>query len=251
MSNAPETIDGWFALHVLYRIDWGHWQALGEDARGAAAQEAERHWRELEGLQAEHRGSSALYRVLGHKGDLMGVHFRSSVEQLQELESAFDRTSFGARLTKTYSYLSVVELSTHGGGGRAEGTREAMEAALRPRLQPDIPATKYCCFYPMSKARGEQYNWYMRTAQERQDLMRSHGLIGREYAGRVKQVITGSMGLDDWEWGVDLFSDDALQFKKIVYEMRFDEVSARYALFGPFFVGLRMPAGEIADWLLG
>lgn len=249
MSQAPETIDGWYALHILYRMDWSRWRALEGGLRSAAAEEARRHWGELESLQADHRGSSALYRVLGHKGDLMAVHFRPAIADLADVEHAFDRTALGAQMQKTYSYLSVVELSTHGTGGRAEEAREARDLALRPRLQPDIPAVRYCCFYPMSKFRGERHNWYMLDAGERQALMRSHGLIGREYAGRVQQIITGSMGLDDWEWGVDLFADDPLQFKKIVYEMRFDEVSARYALFGSFFVGMRLAAGELPGHL--
>ena len=85
--------------------------------------------------------------------------------------------------------------------------------------------------------------------EERRSLMRSHGMIGRSYAGKVKQIITGSIGLDDWEWGVDLFADDPLVFKKLIYEMRFDEVSAVYALFGSFFVGIRTAAAELPKLL--
>lgn len=251
MPQAPETIDGWYALHLLYTIDWNRLGAVGEAGRRDAAEEASGHWREAESISAEHHGASALYRVVGHKADLMAVHFRETVEELARVETAFDRTAFGLLLQKTYSYLSVVELSTHGSGGRAEDAREAMEQALRSRLQPDIPDTRFCCFYPMSKLRSEQYNWYMLSPQERAELMRSHGLIGRGYHGRVKQIITGSMGLDDWEWGVDLFSDDPLQFKKIIYEMRFDEVSARYAQFGSFFVGERLPSAELSKYILG
>lgn len=250
MTQAPQTIDGWYALHLLYRIDWSRWGAAGDADRREAVAEVSAYWRAAEALSAEHLGASALYRVVGHKGDLMAVHFRETVEELARVETAFDRTAFGGLLQKTYSYLSVVELSTHGSGGRAEDAREAMEQALMSRLQPDIPDARFCCFYPMSKLRQDQYNWYMLSPQERQELMRSHGLIGRGYHGRVKQIITGSMGLDDWEWGVDLFSDDPLQFKKIIYEMRFDEVSARYALFGSFFVGERLPSGKLSDFLL-
>jgi len=104
-------------------------------------------------------------------------------------------------------------------------------------LKPALPKSKHMCFYPMNKRREGGDNWYMLSMEDRRNMMRSHGMIGRSYAGRVKQIITGSVGLDDWEWGVTLFADDALTFKKLVYEMRFDEVSARYGDFGSFYVG--------------
>jgi chlorite dismutase len=120
-----------------------------------------------------------------------------------------------------------------------------MERLARPRLFLEMPARRYCCFYPMSKRRGEHVNWYDLPAEERGALMRGHGEIGRKYAGRVVQVIQGSVGLDDWEWGVTLFADDPLVFKKLVYEMRFDPASSRYALFGPFFVGIRFAPADL------
>ena len=97
----------------------------------------------------------------------------------------------------------------------------------------------------MNKYRGEAKNWYSEPIRERQRMMRDHGMIGRHYAGRVTQIISGSIGFDDWEWGVDLFADDPLVFKKLVYEMRFDEASAVYGLFGSFFVGLRFPVDQL------
>ena len=114
-----------------------------------------------------------------------------------------------------------------------------MERLARPRLFPQVPPRRYTCFYPMSKRRGEQVNWFDLPGKTRAELMRSHGEIGRKYAGQVVQVISGSVGLDDWEWGVTLFADDPLVFKKLIYEMRFDPASSRYALFGPFYVGIR------------
>jgi chlorite dismutase len=103
----------------------------------------------------------------------------------------------------------------------------------------------------MDRKRGEDKNFYTVPIAERGRMMREHGLVGRRYAGSVHQIITGSMGFDDWEWGVDLFSDDPLAFKKLIYEMRFDEVSAVYALFGSFYIGLRCPAARLTDWLRG
>ncbi|MDA8345164.1 MAG: heme-dependent peroxidase [Thermaerobacter sp.] len=249
MANAPGTIDGWYALHMLYRVDWARLRALQPGEREEGIADAEKRMAEALGAEETHRGSSGFYWLLGHKGDLMAVHLRPTLDALAALENDFAKGSLGDCLTPSYSYLSVVELSTHGSGGRTQEAQEALEGALRARLEPNLPHTRYICFYPMSKLRGEDRNWYMLSAAERQELMRSHGLIGREYAGKVQQIITGSMGLDDWEWGVDLFAEDPLQFKKIVYEMRFDEVSARYALFGAFFVGLRIEAGDLRRYL--
>ena len=103
----------------------------------------------------------------------------------------------------------------------------------------------------MDRRRGEEKNWYTLPIEERQRQMEEHGQVGRRYAGQVQQIISGSIGLDDWEWGVDLFSDDPLVFKKLIYEMRFDEVSAVYALFGSFFVGLRCPSDQLGRVLSG
>ena len=104
-------------------------------------------------------------------------------------------------------------------------------------------------FYPMNKKRGEQINWYTLPMDERRGMMRSHGTIGHKYHGIVQQMISGSVGFDDWEWGVTLFTEDPLQFKKLVYEMRFDEVSARFADFGPFYVGRRLEPDDVGSWL--
>jgi chlorite dismutase len=103
----------------------------------------------------------------------------------------------------------------------------------------------------MNKFRGEARNWYNEPIRERQRMMREHGMIGRHYAGRVNQIISGSIGFDDWEWGVDLFADDPLVFKKLVYEMRFDEASAIYGLFGTFYIGLRLPADQLKNFFHG
>jgi chlorite dismutase len=121
--------------------------------------------------------------------------------------------------------------------------------AMAPRLFPPIPDSRYLCFYPMDRKRGESVNWYTVPMAERRRMMHDHGEVGRKYAGVVKQIISGSIGFDDWEWGVDLFAEDPLAFKKVIYEMRFDEASALYAAFGPFYVGLRVPARELGTLL--
>jgi chlorite dismutase len=101
----------------------------------------------------------------------------------------------------------------------------------------------------MDRRRGESVNWYRESMADRQRMMAEHGLVGRRYAGEVRQIITGSIGFDDWEWGVDLFAADPLVFKRLIYEMRFDQVSALYALFGSFYIGLRVPAAELGTLL--
>ena len=169
-----------------------------------------------------------------------------------------------------HSYLSVIELGLYDSSVKLfrqlaergvkplseewndeieETHRSASAQAMRPRLYPKIPDSRYLCFYPMDRKRGEDKNWYTLPIEERQRQMEEHGMVGRRYAGKVQQIITGSIGFDDWEWGVDLFAPDPLVFKKLIYEMRFDEVSAVYALFGQFFVGVRLPGRR--SWASG
>jgi len=244
--TAPETLEGWFALHEMRRLDRRAWSAAEESLRDKAATEVVGLLAEAEGVDPEH-GRSITYWVIGHKADLFTIHLRPDVSELHELERRFDGTVLAAHTDKVFSYLSVVEISRH---GLPEGTIENVESSpyVQSRLYPEIPDhSHYVCFYPMSKRRGEQDNWYLLDSPERGDLMRAHGRTGRRYAGKVGQIVTGSMGLDDWEWGVTLFADDPLQFKKLIYEMRFDEVSARYAEFGPFFVGQRVD--DLGEWL--
>jgi chlorite dismutase len=214
---------------------------------------------------------SALFALLGHKGDLMVVHFRKTLDAINHAELRVAHSRLHEFFEPTTSYLSVVELGLYEASvklykeltanglqpGTAEWNREVetemakQRQAAAPRLWPEIPHRRYLCFYPMNKLRGEAKNWYSESIEERQRMMREHGMIGRHYAGRVIQIISGSIGFDDWEWGVDLFADDPLVFKKLVYEMRFDEASAVYGLFGAFFVGLRFPAAQLGTLLEG
>jgi chlorite dismutase len=176
-----------------------------------------------------------VYTIVGQKADFVFMHLRETLEDLNAVETAFNKTTFAQYTTKAYSYVSVVELSNYMGSASGGDPMENPEVVAR--LKPALPNNKYICFYPMNKKRDLDDNWYMRSMEDRKTMMRSHSMIGRSYAGKVKQIITGSVGLDDWEWGVTLFSDDSLHFKKLVYEMRFDEVSARYGEFGAFYVG--------------
>jgi chlorite dismutase len=263
MAGAPTTLEGWYVLHEVFAVDWPRWNALPEPERDAAVLEAtavlERQTRPAE-------GHSAVFSIVGQKGDLMVLHWRPDLEALRREQTTFARTRFRAHLVPSYSYVSVVELGgyelqAHATAvvqrkGTAPGTSEfdaavraEMEKIARPRLFPEIPARRYASFYPMSKRRGEQVNWFDLSQEDRASLMRGHGEIGRKYAGQVTQIISGSVGLDDWEWGVTLFADDPLVFKKLVYEMRFDPASSRYALFGPFFTAIRFPPSTLGEVL--
>jgi chlorite dismutase len=207
--------------------------------------------------------------MLGHKGDLLFVHFRRNFEELNRAQLVLARLRLSDYLEPANSYLSMIELGLYESTSdtykglidkgikphseewkrEVEGVLERHRKAMAPRLWPEIPPARYLCFYPMDRRRGELKNWYQETMSDRQRMMKEHGHIGRRYAGEVRQIITGSIGFDDWEWGVDLFADDPLVFKKLIYEMRFDEVSAVYALFGTFYVGLRVPAAALAETL--
>ncbi len=239
-------------LHQMFRVRWAAWRAASAETRARAAAEAQAA---LSGMQG-----TAAYTMLGHKGDLLLAHFRKDFAELSQAETAFAKLEIGDYLEVTSSYLSMVELGLYEStakvyGGLAEKgvapftaewnaaideTTNRQKQAMAVRLWPAIPDRKYICFYPMDRKRGEDKNWYMVPMAERQRMMSEHGAIGRRYAGEVQQIIGGSIGFDDWEWSVTLFADEPLVFKKLIYEMRFDEVSAMYALFGTFFVGLRL-----------
>jgi hydrogen peroxide-dependent heme synthase len=255
--EVPLTIEGASVLHQMMRFRWPQWRAASSQTRADLTAEA--------ATILGSRADTGIYSLLGHKGDLMLVHFRKSFEELHDAQQAIARLRIGDYLESTGSYLSVVELGLYESTSKtyadlaAKGIEphseewnreiaivlERSRQAMAPRLWPEIPPAKYLCFYPMDRRRGESENWYREPFAERQRMMHEHGMIGRRYAGEVRQVITGSIGFDDWEWGVDLFADDPLVFKKLIYEMRFDQVSAVYALFGTFYVGLRVPAAEI------
>ncbi|WP_160034817.1 hydrogen peroxide-dependent heme synthase [Paenibacillus sp. An7] len=234
MNEAASTLEGWYALHDFRSINWSAWRSADEEARAVALDDLQEFLQEWTSVEEAGNGSSAVYTIIGQKADFVMMHLRESLEDLNALENAFNKTTFARFTTKAYSYVSVVELSNYLAGKDADPMQNPEIVA---RLKPILPKRQYICFYPMNKKRDLSDNWYMLSMDERKAMMRSHGLIGRSYAGKVKQIITGSVGFDDWEWGVTLFADDALQFKKLVYEMRFDEVSARYGEFGSFYVG--------------
>lgn len=246
MSEAVSTLEGWFVLHDIRSIDWAAWKSVSEDVRQAALDELLSLQQEWSTTEENKQGSYAMYSVVGHKGDLVFMHLRPTLQEINKVETAFNKSLFAEFTIPTYSYVSVVELSNYIGSSDVDPETDPY---IQGRLKPTLPKTEHICFYPMNKRREGNDNWYMLSMEDRRRMMRSHGMIGRSYAGRVTQVISGSVGLDDWEWGVTLFSDDPVTFKKLVYEMRFDEVSARYGDFGSFFVGNKMDRESVTELL--
>ncbi len=265
LPAAPLTLEGASVLHQMFRIRWPAWKALAPAERAAIAAEA------AGALESMEDAPSAAYSLLGHKGDLLWLHFRNSFDDLNRVELRLAKLRLADFLEPAASYLSVVELGLYDSSvklyralaqravephskewnAEVETLLAMQRKAMHARLYPPIPAPRYLCFYPMDRKRGERHNFYSLPIAERGRMLREHGLVGRRYSDHVQQIISGSMGFDGWEWGVDLFADDPLQFKKLIYEMRFDEVSALYALFGPFYVGLRVPAAQLAALLEG
>jgi chlorite dismutase len=252
----------------MFRVRWDVWRELSETERRARASDSVRALAEMYRGEG---GSTATTTLLGHKGDLMFIHFRKSFEDLLAAQLRIARLGIAPFLEATTSYVSIVELGLYemtaqihgrlGERGLAPASKEFDEAfdaemdeqrrRVASRLFQEIPPRRYVCFYPMNKRRGEGKNWYAAPVEERARMMRDHGVIGRRYAGQVTQIISGSIGFDDWEWGVDLFADDPVVFKKLIYDMRFDEASAWYAEFGPFYVGLQFSPAEISRLLEG
>lgn len=187
--------------------------------------------------------------------DFVVVHFRPTLDDISRAERQFERTALAAFTEQPTSYVSVTEVSGYVSDDYFEGNEEDIDAGLlryiEGKLKPDIPEDTYMSFYPMSKRRGEEHNWYDLSFDERRDLMSTHGDTGRQYAGKIKQVIASSVGFDDYEWGVTLFGDDPTDIKDIVYEMRFDEVSSKYGEFGQFYVGRRFPPSDLGAFLAG
>ena len=260
----PETLEGWSVLHLMYRIRWEALRSMPAAQLQQLADEA------VGALAVPDAGSTAFVQMLGHKADLMFICFRRGFEQLAQAQLALSRTGLHAHLTPSTSYVSVVELGMYEMtaklheqlGAKHKPASDEFEKAfdaemetqrqrVMNRLFLELPNARYVCFYPMNKRRADVNNWYSETFERRASMMREHGMIGRTYAGRVTQVISGSIGYDDWEWGVDLFAQDPLVFKKLIYEMRFDEASAKFAEFGPFYIGLQFDMTQLAAYLGG
>jgi hydrogen peroxide-dependent heme synthase len=173
--------------------------------------------------------------TLGHKGDVGFMALGPDLWRLRRFQT--DLTTAGLEVVD--SFVSLTELSEYAAGV----PEELKQARLFPQLPPE--GKRAFCFYPMSKRRGPEQNWFTLPYEARKELMYAHGASGRKFAGRVLQVVTGATGIDDWEWGVTLFAVHPDDLKEVVYTMRFDEASALYAEFGPFVTGMVGEVGEV------
>lgn len=268
--DVNETIEGWWILHRMFAFDRRRWADLPAQTQERIANEA---MAALEALTGDADGDAALAQLIGHKADLMFTHYAKSFEGLAAAQMQLDACELFEYLEPRESYVSILELGLYDATGKIHAALKErgmkpfsaewnaafdemlLEQAGNPRnagrIWARIPQRRYVCFYPMDKKREGTDNWYMLPFEERAKLMLDHGKIGRSFHGLVTQVISGSIGYDDYEWGVDLYADDPIVFKKLIYEMRFDEASARYAAFGPFVSGVQFSVESLPVYLSG
>src|SRR5947207_6518793 len=255
---------GWHCLHLFYRIDFAQWQLLSADEQRTAKVVLSEIVQEI---RATEKTQLLTLSMVTPKADLAFMLITPDLHAANFFEKRLGLSLGAGILEPVYSYLSLTEESEYTTTpeqyaetlAREQNLRAGtpeFEAAMKSfaermthyrqeRVYPTLPDWPVVCFYNMSKRRGEQRNWYALPYDERRKLMKGHATVGRQYAGKVKQLITGSTGLDDAEWGVTLFARDTFQIKAIVYEMRFDPVSAEYADFGEFFIGIQLPLDEL------
>jgi peroxiredoxin len=236
MNEAMKTIEGWYCLHDLRNINWAKWKDATVEQRNAALDEFKKLLRKWEIIEDSNNGSHTVYSIAGQKADLMFMILRPTMKDLIDVKTEFSKTKLADYTTPAFSYVSIIEKSSYS----PMKANPFEDPAMTAKLYPVIPKYEYICFYPMSKLRGEKANWFMLPKEERKRLMFEHIETGRPFTEQVKRIITGSTGFDDYEWGVSLFSDDPLLFKKLIYETRFDEVSAVYGIFGSFFIGCQL-----------
>ncbi|MDF1816994.1 MAG: heme-dependent peroxidase [Verrucomicrobiales bacterium] len=265
-ANAIDPViprEGWHVIHLFYKIEHSQWDLFSDEEK----REAKAH---LSQLVQDIRSDDAqllTFSMVSPKSDIGFMLLTADLHKANEFEKKLTLSLGADVLTPTYSYLSMTELSeyttTREQYGESLVTEDGVEKDSTEynekldefdrrmkkynsdRLYPNMPDWQVFCFYPMGKRRGEQDNWYDMEYEERRKLMMGHARVGRTYSGRVRQLITGSTGLDEMEWGVTLFAHNTQEIKDIVYEMRFDKVSSRYADFGDFYIGLQLPLNEL------
>jgi len=255
--------EGLGALHLFYRVDLTAWRAKTGDEQAFALD----HLNSLVTIARQQTQTQVITLSMLARADLGIMILSPDLHALNELEKNLTASLGPDVLIPEFTYLSMTEKSEYTqkdddyaaeiekseGIARGSAESEAKLIAFRERIQhythdrlyPVLPDWEYFCFYPMSKRREPDQNWYALDFAKRRELMGGHMRVGRTYAGRVRQLVTGSTGLDDWEWGVTLFAHNPYDIKAIVYEMRFDEVTHTYGEFGPFYNGLPLPLREI------
>jgi hydrogen peroxide-dependent heme synthase len=263
-SLVPES--GWHFLHLFYQVDRGALAAIAPDAR------AEGKAQIVAALDKSAQGAPdqiQCFAVPGHKADFGVMMGGKDLKAIHAVQLAIQASKLGPALKAAYSFYSVTEVSEYVPNAeeyavilrdregqdpesssykaKVKSYADRLGPMNQQRLYPDFPDWPCVCFYPMSKMREGDQNWYLLPFEKRSELMSHHGRSGMKFAGKVSQLITASTGLDDWEWGVTLWARNPLYLKDIVYTMRFDESSARYALFGAFYFGYIQPPAELVE----
>jgi len=268
--DVPESLDSWWILHRMFAFDRLAWDEVSQAEKTEIVKQANDAFKKLKDSEGTDVGFA---QMVGHKADLMLTHYSKDYEGLAHAQTVVDKLKLAEYLTPGVSYVSILELGLYDATGKIHATlaerelkphsqewNEAFDAMLKEqeraphfagRLWAKIPQRRFVCFYPMDKKRGEDVNWYMVPFADRAKMMLDHGKIGRTFHGLVTQVISGSIGYDDFEWGVDLYADDPLVFKKLIYEMRFDEASAKYGHFGAFYSGVQFSLDQLGTFLDG
>lgn len=259
----PAPAEGWHVLHLFYTIDRGQWALMSAEEQLEAKTALTRL---IGDVRSEKDTQLLVFAMSTPKADLGFMLLTPGLTDACRIEKRLTSALGADVLTPAYSYLSMTERSEYTttaeqygatlerDQGLAAGSPEhakameefntRMEKYVNDRLHPNMPDWPVFCFYNMSKRRAGADNWYSLDFEARRQLMQGHARVGRQWAGKIRQLITGSTGLDEAEWGVTLFAKDTFEIKAIVYEMRFDEVSARYAEFGDFYIGLQLPLDE-------
>ena len=256
--------EGWHVLHLFYKVEHGQWSLLSPEEKLRARTNLSDLIQEIRGAE----GCQLLtFSMVSPKADLGFMLLCADLHEANRFEKRLTLSLGPDVLSPAYTFLSMTERSEYTtteaeyvGQLAAEGLaadtpeheaklgewRARMTKYMKDRLYPVLPPWEAMCFYPMAKRRGiPGQNWYALPFEKRKELMLGHARVGRQWHGKILQLITGCTGLDDWEWGVTLLAHDPMDLKGIVYEMRFDEVSAQYAEFGDFYTGLQLPMDEI------
>ena len=253
--------EGWHVMHLFYHVDHSQWSMYSDDEKRQAKTRLTELVQEIRANPDTHL---LTFSVATPKADLGFMLLTPDLQVANAYEKQLTLSLGPDILNPVYSYLSQTESSEYtttreqyaaetlvAEKGLTEGSEEfetglkefdeRMAHYLKHRLYPVLPDWPVICFYPMSKRRSGGVNWYSLDYAARKELMAGHARVGRTYSGRILQLITGSTGLDEHEWGVTLLAKDTIDVKAIVYEMRFDEVSARYGEFGDFYIGMQLP----------
>lgn len=261
----PNTEEGKFVSHLVFTLD----RTQANNNQVSLPKLAEESLEVFENISKNQQFD--LIRLTSSQADFMTLFLAETLEEIDQFQRSLLHSPLGLYLQREYSFLSVTELSFYRstedkiqstmqekdlepGTDAYQQKEKELEKRFKKyekmRLEPELPEEmNYVTFYPMEKRRNPQQNWYQLPMEERGKMMQAHGAKGRKYAGQIKQIITSCVGLDEWEWGVTLYGHDAKDFKRLIYDMRFDEVSAVYSKFGPFFTGFRIKPQSIPSYL--